>query len=39
MQPREAGLGKRPGLCGGIRVEYLGARHIAAEQADAGAIL
>ena len=39
MQPREAGFGELPSLGGGIRVEHGGARHIAAEEANAGAIL
>jgi len=39
MQPREAGLGKCPGLRGGIRVEHGGAGHVAPEQADADAFL
>ena len=39
MQPREAGFGELAGLGGGIRVKHGGARHLAAEQANAGAIL
>src|SRR6516165_1925711 len=39
VQPWEARIGKLPGLCRGIVVEYRCARHLPANEANAGAIL
>src|SRR6516165_7014966 len=39
MQPRESGLGELTGLRDRVQVEYRGARHVAAEETYAGAVL
>src|SRR6516162_10794903 len=39
MQPSKSSLGKLAGLCDGVAVENRGARHIAAEEPHAGAVL